>query len=229
MAIVLDTSANFLTAGFSAGPTTSTNSYTVTGTNPGLAVWIPIWQDVGGTGTITTCTYNGVSLTRAFLGVHQGSMTGEWWYMAAPPTGAHTLVAILTGATDGFRVMPISFSGVAQTTPLGAVATQTAGSTATNPTIGITNTVGGSVVLAGLSRFGNTAITASTFTNAQRANVSNVTAVTDYLITSTTGLNTATETGAVANDEMMGAIELLAASGAPAVNKGAAFLPMMGA
>lgn len=218
MAIALDTSASFLAAGFNAGPTTLTNNYTVTGTNPILAVWVAIWQDTGGVGTVTTCTFNGVSLTKAQAVGPEGSMAGEWWYLKAPPTGLHSLVVTVTGAVDGIRVMPISFTGCDQTAPLGVVGPTTALGISGNPAISITSGTANSVLVAGLSRFGNTAITATTWTNAQRANASNVTAVADYLITTTAGAQTATETGSVAQDWAMSAIELKPFVGGATVN-----------
>lgn len=225
MALLIDTSASFLQAGFTTGPSTLTNNYTVTGTNPGLYVWVAIWQDVSGTGAVTAATYNGVSLTLAKKGTPSGSMTGEWWYLANPPTGLHSLVITVTGAVDGIRVMPISFSGALQTSPLGATPVQASGSSG-NPAVTITNGTSGSVVIAGLSRFANTAITATTWTNAQRANASSVTAAVDYLITSNAAAQTDTMTGSAAQDWVAIAIEVKAATGA-SVNNGAPFLAMM--
>jgi hypothetical protein len=222
MAAALDTSAQGVATGFAVGPRTVTYSHTCTGSNLILVVWVAIWQDTAGTGSVTAITYNGVSLTNAIPSNRSTSMASEMWYLIAPATGANTLSVTVTGATDGIRVASASFTGVLQVSPLGVTATNP--STAGNPAISITSGTANSVLVAGLCRFGNTAITATTWNNLQRANANSVTMVMDYLITTTAGSQTATETGSAAQDWIMMAAEFKPATGGPTVNKGAAFL-----
>lgn len=205
MAIAFDASAQGVATGFNGGPRTVNVTHVCTGTSLILIVWVAIWQDTGGTGTVSAITYNGVALTRAIASTRSTSMAGEMWYLIAPATGSHTLAVTVTGATDGIRVASGSFTGVDQTAPLGVTNTSTG--TSGNPAITLTTATANSVAVAGLCRFGNTAITASTFSNMQRANANNVTMVWDYKLTTTAGAQTATETGAVIQDWMMGAAE----------------------
>lgn len=205
MSIALDTSNQGVATGFSVGPRTVTYSHTCTGSQLILVVWVALWQDVAGTGTVTAITYNGVALTQAIPSTTSTSMAGEMWYLIAPTTGANTLSVTVTGATDGIRVASGSFTGVDQTSPLGVTSTSTGASG--NPAVSITTATANSVAIAGLCRFANIAITATTFTNLQRANANSVTMVLDYNLNTTATTYTATETGATANDWIMGAAE----------------------
>lgn len=64
MAVAFDASSSGVATGYNGGPRTVTFNHTVAGSNPVLAVWVAIWQDVGGTGTVSAITYNGVALTQ---------------------------------------------------------------------------------------------------------------------------------------------------------------------
>lgn len=93
-----------MATGFNAGPRTVSYSHTVTGSNTLLVVWVGIWQDVGGTGTVSSIDYNGTALTSAIASFRSSNMAGEMWYLVNPTTGANTLSVTVTGATDGIRV-----------------------------------------------------------------------------------------------------------------------------
>lgn len=213
MAIALDTSAQGVATGFATGPRTVNVTHICTGSNLLLAVWVAIFQDVSGTGTVSAITYNGVALTQAIASTVEGAMAGEMWYLPAPATGSHTLAVTVTGATDGIRVSSASFTGVLQVSPLGV--TNTAIGITGNPAIGITTATANSVCVSGLSRHANTAITASTFTNLQRANANNVTMTQDYNLNGSTGALTNTQTGTAAQDWVMGVAEFKPATAPP--------------
>lgn len=212
MAIAFDAVASGVATGFAVGPRTISYSHTVTGTNPLLVAWIAIFQDVANTGTVSAISYNSVSLTNCVAPVNSVNMEGEMDYLAAPATGAHTYSVTVTGATDGIRTATGSFTGVAQTSPLGVTNTSTGSSG--NPAISITTGTANSVSVSGLSRFSNTAITASTFTNMVRANANNVTMTFNYNLNTTATTYTDTETGTAAQDWVMGIAEFMPANSA---------------
>ena len=116
-AIALDSTASSITTGFNAGPVTKTWTHTTTGSNRFLVLFADIWQDVGGTGTITSATYNGTALTKA-TNTRGGGMASEIWYLVAPTTGSNTVSVTVTGATDAIKLATASFTGATQTSPL---------------------------------------------------------------------------------------------------------------
>ena len=61
-----------------------------------------IWQDVAGTGSITSATYNGVALTKA-TSTRASGMASEIWYLINPDTGSSTVSVTITDVT-GFSV-----------------------------------------------------------------------------------------------------------------------------
>jgi DNA-binding transcriptional regulator YdaS (Cro superfamily) len=222
VAIALDTSGSGVATGFAVGPRAVSYSHTCTGSNLLLAVWVAVWKDVAPTGTVSAATYNGVAMTKAVSATDSASMGGEMWYLIAPATGANTLSITVTGATDGIRVASASFTGVAQSSVVGNTNGAATGASG-NPAITISNATSGSVLFSGLCRFANTAITATTWTNLVRANANNVTMTADYLITSTTGSNTNTQTGTAVQDWTMAAVEFKPVAGAPAANTSSFF------
>ena len=78
-------------------------------------------------GTVSV-TWNGVSMTQ--VGVTATSAANGYksysYYLAAPATGTHNIVATQSGSTTLY-VMGISYSGVAQTAPEAAVASNPSG------------------------------------------------------------------------------------------------------
>ena len=71
---------------------TITWTHTCTGSTLLLVLSAAIWQDVAGTGTITSASYNGVALTN-IQAVTQTQMRSELWYLKAPASGSHALPA----------------------------------------------------------------------------------------------------------------------------------------
>lgn len=101
-----------------------TFSATVSGTNRLLLVSV----QTGDGEEATSCTFNGVSLTRLTAADYVGGVqfNVSRWYLVAPPVGTYT-VAILTDATPSFRVGAIAecWNGVDQTTPFGTTVNDT--------------------------------------------------------------------------------------------------------
>lgn len=223
--IAFATASSGAATGFSAGPTVVSYSHTCTGVNRLLVVWVAIFQDVAGTGAVSAITYNSVALTNAVPSTRSTAMAGEMWYLVAPASGTNTLSVTVTGANDGIRVASISFINAAQTSVLGTTNTSTGASG--NPAVSLTTGTANSASVAGLSRHGNTAITASTFTNAVRANANNVTMVADYNINTTATSYTDTETGTAVQDWMMGIAEFNTyVAPTPSVASGATMMMM---
>src|SRR5579862_8089618 len=94
MAIAPDTTTTSITTGFNAGPTTKTFNHTCTGSNLLLVFEIAIWQDVAGTGSVTSASYNGVALTSAGAANTEVSMRSEIWYLIAPTSGSSLVCSV---------------------------------------------------------------------------------------------------------------------------------------
>lgn len=95
MAITKDTNGNFT----GAGGTSQTLSITLGGTADLLVVCATGWT-CSGNYTVSTVTFNGVSLTKAVgLNSYNGgcSNPAEIWYLSSPSTGTHDLVITYTG------------------------------------------------------------------------------------------------------------------------------------
>jgi hypothetical protein len=75
---------------------------------------------------VTSITYNGAFLN--LVGAQDtsdGFARVEIWALVAPDTGSHTVLVTLNGAPNGATVSVMTFTGVNQTTPLGAFASAT--------------------------------------------------------------------------------------------------------
>ena len=107
----------------STGTTTGSSftiSHTTSGSNLLILVGVSMTKETGGVPSVTTLTYNGVSLT--LVGTQSTSDNKgriEIWQLIAPATGTHDVVGNLSGAPDGATVGVMTFTGVNQSTPLG--------------------------------------------------------------------------------------------------------------
>lgn len=211
-----DASATSITAGFNS-TITKTWTHVVTGTNPLLVVCIDLQQDVVGTGTATAVTYNSVALTKAQGTTPTGSgQRAELWYLAAPPTGSHTVSVTITGATDTIAMGSMSFTGVAQTTPLDT-STSADQSGVKNPSIAITTGAANCVVVGMMSKNGVTGTpgTAPSFVNQVLNVATNDTFSMDYDLAGTAGVTTLQYANSDnGNDCMLLIASFLPASGA---------------
>lgn len=97
------------------GPTTSqTYAYTCTGSNRFLMA-LDETQD---TTTITAATYNAVSMTALdTYSLAAGYSHGFSWYLAAPASGSNNRVVTIS-PSDFNNQIPISYTGVIQTSPI---------------------------------------------------------------------------------------------------------------
>ena len=57
--IGFNATSTIIHGGFTSGPTTKNWTHTTSGLDRLLVLFADIWQDVGGTGTITSATYKG--------------------------------------------------------------------------------------------------------------------------------------------------------------------------
>lgn len=105
MAIARDTS----TEGFTTGGTTANITHVCTGTNLLLLVYA-----VSQSTTVTSCKYNGVSMTQ-LVSQLSGTDTGYIFGLVAPATGSNNIEVIRSGTTNSMIVVASSYTGVAQT------------------------------------------------------------------------------------------------------------------
>lgn len=195
----LDTTQTSISTGFNAGPQTFTWTHNVGMGNPILILFADIWQDVGGTGTITTATFANIP----FVKIDQRAstaMSSELWYLKAPPLGAHTVSVTVTGATDAIKLATACFGGIDQSSPLDTSSFATGASG--NPAASITTSVANALVVATLSRFSTTAATTSA-TSLYNDAVSVTLAAGSYQNATTATGYTDTYTGTSANDWSM--------------------------
>ena len=195
-------------AGYNAGPVTKTWTQTVATSSSMLVLYADIWQDVGGTGTITSATWNGASFTKA-TSTRMVGIASEVWYLVATTTGSKTVSVTVTGATDGFKLAVASFSGVATVSPIEKVASATGLSG--NPTISLSNVTGGDLVTATLSRYSTVDATTSR-TSLYKDLTGSIFGAASYQVATTTSTYSDTYTGATSQDWSMLLVALRAAT-----------------
>lgn len=136
MAIAIDTSLNW-PAPNSSG--TNTLSYTMGSVTNGILI-----AGVNTPGTITSCTYNGVAMTK----LADGTTGFTYFYLQNPASGAHNLVLTRSGTnTSSLDGWAISFSGVQQTGNPFSGLQSNAGSGATGFSNNYTTTVANAYVI----------------------------------------------------------------------------------
>lgn len=115
-AIAADSTAPKISTGFAAGAT-YTWTHTCTGSNLMLWLHAGLWQDVAGTGTVGSSSYNSAAVTSYVTkNVTGGAMRAELWRKLGPSTGANTMSVTVSGNTDDRKFGSSSFTGVDQTT-----------------------------------------------------------------------------------------------------------------
>jgi RHS repeat-associated protein len=197
--IALHATSSTIHGGYTSGPTTKNWTHTTSGSNRLLVLFADIWQDVGGTGTITSATYNGTSLTKA-TSTRGGGMASEIWYLANPASGSNTVSVTVTGATDSIKLTAASFTGANQSSPLDASnATSGWGG---NPTISLTTGTANDLVTATLSRFGTTDATTNR-TSLYNSTASSTLGAASYQIATAAGSYSDTYTGSASSDWSM--------------------------
>jgi YD repeat-containing protein len=203
----LDATSSSITNGFN-GTITKTWTHNVTGSNAVLVLTDDIWQDVGGTGTITSASWNGAAFTKA-TSTQSVGMESEIWYLVATTTGPKTMSVTVTGNTDAIKLAASSFTGVSTFSPLES--SKAVAGISGNPSINLTSVTASDLVAATLSRFSTTDATTSV-TSLYKDKTSSTLGAASYQIASGAGTYTDTYTGSVAQDWSMAMIALRAAT-----------------
>lgn len=95
--------------------------------------------------SVSSVTYNGVSLTSSGARAYANFTFSEQWYLANPDSGANTVQVNLSGATAYPTATAKTYTGVAQTSPVDGTNTATANST--TPSVSVTTSVDNSWVV----------------------------------------------------------------------------------
>lgn len=231
MAIVLDSTASTQsTVNQTAGGTTTYAHAVTSNTNGLIALAVSAWNN-GSTGTgLSGATYNGVALTKYALtssGTAGGDFYTEIWYLVAPATGTHNIIATVAGKTDKLGLSSLSLTGVDQTTVVdgGGTVTNTTGIL----TKSITTSAAGSWMLDITSHLSANAASSGTGTSIINSGTGGVGTASQYGTATSSGANSMTWTYPDAGDTGTYSIAaFLAAGGASPSAKGATLL-MMGA
>ncbi len=143
MALAVDATSSGTNVTAQTAGNTTTVSHVITSATV-LVVSISAW-DNGGVGTgCSGVTYNGIAMTAVgnstgSTGTSTGSFYTEQWYLLAPATGTHNIVATVAGKTDKLGLSGISFSGGSTVTAID-VSSKTFGTSGTY-LAGVTTTV----------------------------------------------------------------------------------------
>jgi hypothetical protein len=167
-AITHDVDATALVANaFAASPTkTFTSGATSASATLGVLT-CALWQDVAGSGTVGSATYNGSTITKA-VETRGGGMDSYTGYIFSPASGAKTVSVVVSGNIDAIKCQFSSYLGTSLTAPttgssvIGATPYTSMSTTVTAPTNGLT--------VATVAHFGTSALTigggqSSTFNN----------------------------------------------------------------
>lgn len=122
-------------------------SHTCTGSNRLLIVGVLIGDT---TTTVSTLTYNSVSLAQANRRTST-NMGVELWYLANPASGANNIALTLSAAQD-YKIFALSLTGVHQASPLDANNT---GTGSTDPSVSVTTVADNSWVVDIVASFGS--------------------------------------------------------------------------
>lgn len=194
MAITLDAQAGLIENGFQAGATETWNHTVAVGATC-LVVHVMLWQDVAGSGTISSMTYNGVAMTKRAeaLGVQ---MRSELWYLLNPSTGLNAINATIVGNTDDRKFRSTSW------TEVGSIGNyNNAVGTTGSPSVSISTTIDNSVVVDVVSKFGTSAATVdASQTSVMNNNSGSTNALASYEAKATAGAVTMNWTETSAND-----------------------------
>ena len=138
---LLNVAVDATTTGTSGGGDFSI-SHTTSGTDRLMLVGVSINE--ASNENVTSITYNGDSLTP--VGIREdGDAVVEIWSLVAPDVGTYNVNVTLSGTTDGNTAGVTTFTGVDQTTPLGAFASGSGVGGSGSATV---NSAGGELVFA---------------------------------------------------------------------------------
>lgn len=117
MAQALDTTTSDVNTAHQIVGGTTTWSHTCTGSNLVLIASFAIWNNGGTAAGMSAVLYGLQSMTLVpSSGSSNGNFYTEQWYLIAPTTGAHNIVATQVGSTDAIKTSGISVTGADQTT-----------------------------------------------------------------------------------------------------------------
>ncbi len=208
--IALDATSTSITNAFNNTITKTWTHTTSSGSNRLLVLSADIWQDVAGSGSISSASYNGTSLTKA-TSTLSGGMDAETWYLANPSSGSNTVSVTVTGDTDAIKLNAATFTGITQSSPIDANATATGGSG--NPSVSLTTATANDLIVATLSRYSTTGAT-SNRTSLYNDITGSTLGASSYQLATSTGSYTDTYTGSVGQDWSMVATGFKIASSA---------------
>ncbi len=151
-AVSIPASGTVTTNTSSSARTSATFSHTVAvGDNRLLAVSVMLRGNI----TVSSVTYGGAALTKAISrasGASSGCTT-EIWYMVAPPVGTASVVVTFSASADPSAIAAVNFTGVNQTSPVGATASNLA-TTGTGITTNITTLNANSLIFGAATNYG---------------------------------------------------------------------------
>jgi hypothetical protein len=169
---------------------------------------------------VTSVTYDGQALTEE-VSERAGTTSGdEWvsiWYLTDPPLGTNTVTVNYTGSGSPSMVAALSYFGVDQADPIGAVASASVTTDSSVVTVDIDTTAAESVVVGGLAHHGGDTVphdeggdvTAELYDIASgQASSSDSSFAGGEIATTTTGTYTFEWTNAVADDWAIACVEL---------------------
>jgi hypothetical protein len=122
---------------------------TTSGSNPLIVLTAGIWQDVGGSGTIGSVSWNGAAFTKATSTRTTANET-EIWYLAASTTGSKTISVTINGNTDAIKLGTASFSDVSASMPYDTV--KSSNGFSTTPSVSVTPKFSSEVLVDSLAR-----------------------------------------------------------------------------
>lgn len=126
------------TSGASQVPSISWNHV-----SSGLNRLLVVQVETEAASTVSTITYNGLSLAQAVSSTN-GSVRNEQWYLVAPPVGTYTIV--VTASPSAYLTCGAeTLNTVNQSSPIGV--TQTSTGTSTSPSLVITTGTDNSIVV----------------------------------------------------------------------------------
>ena len=160
MAVILDTtsSGRSETAG-----TTLTVSHTCTGLDRILVAYVAHRDTPNSGNDPTGVTYNLIAMTLVSNTADGGQVSGNWWYLIAPTTGANDIVATWGETVDNRMIMAHSYTGALQSGQVNASGGRQSSNEAagTVRTVTLTQIVPSCMIVGAVCQTHNAAITSS--------------------------------------------------------------------
>lgn|GEM_PF-1755049 len=134
------------------GAATLSWNHTCSGSNRLLVVSVAVGVVSPDTGvSISSVTYNGVSMTAVTTPVHSSGQDAgfvQMFYLVAPATGTNTVAVTVSTTVDAITAGSVSFTGVDQSTPLTNTATNIGpgGAGSTTASVSVTTQTGDMVI-----------------------------------------------------------------------------------